>query len=275
LNSINNPFLTNSYQDHLVFSTKLGYTFSNQQIKRLGNHIYLNTTFESAGNSLRLINNTIGSPMNDDGSYNLLGIQYAHFVKADIDLRLYYRINKFSNIAYRLYSGVGVPLQNFQVLPFEKSFFAGGANGIRAWQARTLGPGAFTDPSESTIDKIGDIKLEGNVEYRFKILKLLEGAVFVDAGNIWVLRERVSDNRKGSVFKANKFLTQIAIGSGIGMRLDLSFFIVRFDMGVKIYDPAMITGEEWIYQPKTRYMDLFNTSKYQYTTFNLGIGYPF
>ncbi|MCI5059176.1 MAG: outer membrane protein assembly factor, partial [Flavobacteriales bacterium] len=275
LDGLNNPFLTSSYQDHLIFASKLGYTYSNQNIKKGGNYMYFRTTFESAGNALRLFDTTFDRPANEDGTYNIFGIQYAHYLKTDVDLRLYYRINKFSNIVYRFYSGVGFPLRNFQVLPFEKSFFAGGANGIRAWQARTLGPGSYTDPGATTIDKIGDLQLEGNVEYRFKILKLLEGAVFGDIGNIWVLKERETDRREGAVFDINRFYTQVGVGSGIGFRLDLSFFIVRLDWGIKIYDPAMASGEEWIYQPKDKYRELFNQEKYDYSTINLGIGYPF
>ena len=199
------------------------------------------------------------------------------------DLRYYHTLNEKHSIVYRVMGGIAVPLKNLSSIPFERSFFAGGANGNRAWQARTLGPGAYYDPN-NFFDKIGDIQLEGNIEYRFKLISPFEGALFTDVGNIWVLNE---DNRPGSQFKADKFLGEIAVGGGIGLRVDFSFFIIRLDVATQIKNPELPQGERWLYQKKDIYnnnIEIQNLSKpenaqlspFKWTQqFNLGIGYPF
>lgn len=275
LEELQNPFLLSSYTDHLIFSSKIGYTFNNQVLNKTGNHWYLHTKLESSGGTLFLLNGLLSSPKNAEGNYELFGVRYAHYLKYDLDFRFYSTINKQSELAYRFYGGIGVPLENYDVLPFEKGYFAGGANGIRAWQVRTLGPGSYNNTSASTIDKIGDVHLEGNLEYRFHIFKLLEGAMFADAGNIWLLDQKAGDLRENAAFKFNGFLEDIAIGTGIGIRLDLSFFIVRLDWGVKVRDPALNLGEKWLFQPKTQYKLDFQQDRYPVSVFNLGIGYPF
>jgi len=186
--------------------------------------------------------------------------------------------------AYRISGGVGIPLENLAVLPFEKSFFGGGANDIRAWQARTLGPGSYRDP-ERSFDKIGDILIEFNAEYRFDLIELLEGAIFVDAGNIWTIN--ADPSRPGADFEANRFLSEIAYGAGAGARLNFDFFLIRFDLALQIKDPSLDRGERWLFQPKEEYnsyIDNLNSDRasdqqlnyYKWRwNFNIGIGYPF
>jgi outer membrane protein assembly factor BamA len=162
-------------------------------------------------------------------------------------------------------AGLGIPFGNLDVLPFETSFFGGGANGMRAWQARSLGPGSYSAPL--SYDRIGDMHIEGNVEYRFKLIGYLEGALFVDVGNIWSLRENPA--KPGAVFEGSDFLSEIAVGSGVGARLNFDFFLVRFDLGAQMKDPGRPVGERWYFQrdkadPIGRILNL-----------NLGIGYPF
>jgi len=149
-------------------------------------------------------------------------------------------------------------------LPYEQSFFSGGPNSIRAWRARTLGPGGY-DPTNSAtrFDKIGDMLLEGNIEYRFHIIKSFYGAMFVDAGNIWRL-EKVADKPNGE-FRPDEFYKQIAIGAGFGIRWDLDFLIVRVDLAVPVKDPKYPEGDRFTFDKKP----------WKLTVLNFGIGYPF
>jgi outer membrane protein assembly factor BamA len=173
-------------------------------------------------------------------------------------------VRKKSRVVYRIAGGLGKPLTNLSVLPYEQSFFSGGPNSVRAWRARTLGPGGY-NPSNSTAryDKIGDILLEGNVEYRFHIIKSFNGALFVDAGNIWRLNPDPS--KPGGEFIVSKFADEIAIGSGFGIRWDLNFFVIRLDLAAPLKDPKLAAGKRWT----------FNRQPWQYAVANFGIGYPF
>ncbi len=175
-----------------------------------------------------------------------------------------------------------MPYGNLNVLPFEKSFFSGGSNGMRAWQARTLGPGSSRDSSViRTFNNIGEVKLEGNFEYRFKMTKMLNWAIFVDAGNIWL--NEPSLDKVGADFTSKRFVSEIAIGSGIGLRLDFDIFLVRFDLGIKLKDPSKIPGERWSWQPKNEYISYLQSIDPEITkvptsnnvVLNLGIGFTF
>jgi outer membrane protein assembly factor BamA len=165
----------------------------------------------------------------------------------------------------RAFLGVGVPYGNFDVLPFEKKYFTGGANGIRAWQVRSLGPGTYRAPENTYPNQSSDIKLEANLEYRFRLISILEGALFLDAGNIWAINKK--DNRPGAIFKYNEFYKQIAIGTGTGFRIDFSYFIFRLDVGMKLRDPSQDLGNGWIIGVRPYTSDDFN--------FSFAIGYPF
>jgi outer membrane protein assembly factor BamA len=165
--------------------------------------------------------------------------------------------------------GAGYPLGNSTSLPYEKKFFSGGPNSIRAWSTRDLGPGSYVKPKSDSIfrypNEVADIKLEANIEYRFKVFWKLEGAIFIDAGNIWAIRPE--DDRKGALFEWNRFYKEIAVGTGIGTRFDFSFFVLRLDFGLKLHDPALPEGKRWI-PANRRYT--WDDAKIQF-----GIGYPF
>ena len=170
-----------------------------------------------------------------------------------------------------------MPYGNLEVLPFESAFFVGGANGLRAWRARSIGPGAYSAPLVA-FDRTGEVRIEGNAEYRFKLIGFLEGAFFADVGNIWFLKE--DPNKPGSGFNRN-FLSELAVGTGVGARLNFDFFIVRFDLGMQTKDPSLPRGERWLFQPKDEYIATTSElvgAPVSYKTqfnFNLGIGYPF
>ncbi len=285
LEDIGDPFLINSFQDHFIIDNKIGYTWNTQQgSTRSKNFYFYHAELESAGSLIRQIYNWSGATKNENGSYEILNIPFAHYLKTIQDVR-YYRIhNEKMSTAYRISGGVGVPLSNLNVLPFEKSFFGGGANDIRAWQARTLGPGSYRDPDRG-FDKIGDILIEANAEYRFDLINILEGALFVDAGNIWTLN--ADESRPGADFDVNKFLSEIAVGAGFGARLNFDFFLIRFDLALQLKDPSLDKGERWLFEPKSKYNSYIEELNIERPTsrqlspyssrwnFNIGIGYPF
>jgi len=196
----------------------------------------------------------------------------------DNDFRINRVIHEGSSIAFRCAAGIGIPLVNLEVLPFETSFFGGGANGMRAWRARSLGPGSYAAPLFA-FDRVGEIRLEANFEYRFKLISFLEGALFTDVGNIWDRRK--DPRRPGGEFEVRDFVSELAVGTGVGARLNFDFFIVRFDLGMQTKDPALPIGERWLFQPKDNYeaaLSELTGSPANYRTqlnFNLGIGYPF
>jgi outer membrane protein assembly factor BamA len=197
--------------------------------------------------------------------YEILNTRFAQYLKGDFEYRYGYFINETNSLVGRFFLGVGVPYGNFNVLPFEKKYFTGGANGIRAWPVRSLGPGSYKVPSDVYPNQSSDIKLEANFEYRFKLIWRMEGALFTDAGNIWAINYK--DNREGAVFKINQFYRQIAIGSGFGLRFDFTYFLFRLDLGVKMRDPSLPAGKRFIpgnYKLSTDHLNL-----------SFAIGYPF
>ena len=264
MSQIRNTYLENSFHDHFVPATNYRLMFSNQVISENKNFIYIYWNAESAGSILTGINSLMNNKR-VDGSYTIFGIPYSQYVKTDIDIRYYQRLNKSDQLVYRMFLGVGMPYDNSVSMPFEKKYFAGGANSIRAWQVRTLGPGTHTDKTTRYPNSLGDVKIEGNIEYRFDLFWKLKGALFVDAGNIWAINRY--DKRPGAMFDIDDFFYDIAIGSGFGTRFDFSFFVFRVDVGCKFHDPSKIVGQKWIFGTRRLTSDDYN--------FVLGIGYPF
>ncbi len=279
LNLVNLPFSTPlfdslihfynleaSFRDHVVTETNYSLIFNNQDIRRARDFIYFRFNVETAGNILGGISRLADLPKRD-GYHRLFGTQFAQYVRADIDFRYYQNFYDDNSLVYRLFAGAGLPYGNSTALPFEKKFFSGGANSIRAWRVRSLGPGSFHEPSDRSFpNRTADIKLEANIEYRFNMFWLLKGAFFLDAGNIWAIDH--NDKRDGARFALDRFHDEIAVGTGVGFRFDFSFFIFRVDMGLKLRDPAEIQGQRWI--PLNRRFNYNND-----VHFNIGIGYPF
>lgn len=264
-----------SYEDHFIAVTNYSFVFTNQNIKKNTDFVFIRVDMESAGILFSLYNNTF-SP--DSGEYKIFGMQYAQYLKGDIDLRYSRALNETDRIVYRIFAGVGYPYGNSKALPFEKRYFSGGSNSIRAWQVRSLGPGSIKEENPSKYpNQTGDLKLEANVEYRFDLFWILEGALFLDMGNIWEIR--LEEGRDDAHFKLDKFHRDIAVATGFGMRFDFSFFVFRFDLGIKLRDPILdkqldpITNRplydtKWI--PSNRSFDPKTDFGY-----NIGIGYPF
>ncbi|MDF1673057.1 MAG: BamA/TamA family outer membrane protein [Vicingaceae bacterium] len=262
LNDETNPFILNSFQNHFINSTSYSFIYNNQKINSRKDFQFLRFDIEVAGNIQHAFNRLSNKPYDniETESYNVFNIRYAQFIKTDLDLR-FYEQSKSTALVSRLNIGLGKPYGNLNVLPFEKSYFGGGANDIRAWQARSLGPGSIADSlTQNSLNQIGELKIEGNLEYRFDITKLFEGAAFIDAGNIWLLS--ADNERPNAEFKASRFWQDLAIGVGLGLRLDFNFFLIRFDLASKLKNPATETPEK---------LDLI----WNKPTLNLGIGYPF
>lgn len=259
-------YLSNSYKDVLILGGSYSFIFNNQKIQKSRDYLFLRVNAEAAGNMLGTASSLTGARKRND-NYYFLGQPFAQYVRLDADVRYNVLINDISSIVYRAFTGIGIPYGNSRAIPFEKQYFGGGANGIRAWQVRSLGPGSYHVPDTiDFINQTADIKLEANVEYRFKLFWVLEGALFMDAGNIWTFNDDAS--RQGAKFRFGKFLDDIAVGTGTGFRFDFSFVTARVDMGVKLRDPAISQGSKWILA--SRSFDFRDD-----ITFVLGIGYPF
>lgn len=263
-NYIQNTFLRYSYEDHFILNSSYSLQFNNQTRTRQTEYLFGRLNVEGAGNMLRNVVTLWESP-NEQGVYRVWDIQFAQYIKGDVDLRYHHAVNRVNTFAYRLFAGVGYPYGNSSVLPFEKRYFSGGANSIRAWPVRGLGPGTYVDTVSTFYNQTADIKLELNAEYRFKMFWVLEGALFADAGNIWNIRSDAS--LEGGLFLFDQFYKQIALGVGAGLRLDFNYFLFRFDAGVKARDPIQPSGQRWVLTN--------HPMQWSDVTFNFAIGYPF
>ncbi|MFB6341453.1 BamA/TamA family outer membrane protein [Saccharicrinis sp. FJH62] len=260
---INPTFLKYSYENHVILGAGYNVAFNDQEIRKYRDSKYFRIGFESSGNFMYLYNQIAGTTRPENG-YNFLGIKYSQYVKFDLEGTYNRRIDDKNAIVYHAAFGLGLPYGNSDVLPFEKRYFGGGANGVRGWQVRQLGPGIFKEANSIYMNKTGDVKLQFNLEYRFKLIWVVEGALFSDVGNIWTIRD-YNEDQPGGVFRFNSFYNQLAMAYGIGARLDFSFFVFRVDLGIRGYDPARPAGNRWVSSPSfTNDMVL-----------NLAIGYPF
>jgi outer membrane translocation and assembly module TamA len=266
---IKKSFQAYNYMDVLIIGGGYSLIFNNQTIQKSKDFTFMRMNFETSGNMLSLVDKLSGIRKQGDSTYMFLGQPYAQYVRTDIDLRYNYRFNDLSSIVYRGFIGVGIPYGNSRAIPFEKQYFAGGSNSIRAWQVRSLGPGSY-NPGKSAgfLNQTGDIKIELNAEYRYKLFWILEGALFVDAGNIWTYNKDVA--REGTQFRFDKFLNDMAVGTGTGLRFDFKFVIGRVDFGMKLRDPRALGPDQksnWIFLDRPYNLRDFSVV--------LGIGYPF
>lgn len=285
LDQLNDLFLRNAYSNQFIWQDwKLTFEYNNKDKddKKSAFALYINSTVDPAGNTLSMFKKYQDTL---NGQHTIFGVGYSQFVRMDNEVIMSNPIGPKKSIHGRLQFGAGKPYGNSATsLPYDYSFFAGGANDNRGWRARALGPGAYKYylDTNRTATQIGDVRLAASAEFRFSFGPLLKGAVFVDAGNVWTFNE--DENRPGSKFSSN-WLNEIAVSTGVGLRMDLDFFIVRLDIGLPLSNPALPNGEKWIFQPK----ELFNQEgldKFgdQYKTvvpnpyipnIHFGIGYPF
>lgn len=262
----NQSVLKYSYEDHFIMRWAYNGSYSTYNERHpLKNYVSMRYGVETAGNLLYGINHLFKMKPSEDGSYKVFNIRYSQYAKADFDIAFHQIIDENNRFVYHAALGVGVPYGNSASLPFEKRYYSGGANSVRGWSVRTLGPGTFRT-EDTRIDfnnQSGDIKLDLNMEYRVKIVSVLEGALFLDAGNIWTIKEY--ETQPGGAFRFDSFYKQIAVAYGVGVRLNLSFFILRLDFGVKLHDPALADEQRWRIKPKWK----------DDMAFHFAIGYPF
>jgi len=261
---IDTTYLGHIYNDHFVPVSSFSFTYNSQRSNKNVFFWFFRTNIEIAGNTTRLLSQTFNAKKDTIGEYQLFGISFAQYIKGDIDYRYYIPTNFTDKIVFRFFSGVAYPYGNSKSVPFEKQYYCGGANSIRAWEIQTLGPGSYQAPKNSYPNSNGDIKIEANTEYRFKLFWVLEGALFIDAGNIWAINR--NDTREGALFQFNNFYNQIAVGTGFGTRFNFSYFLVRLDIGFKLRDPSEKENQRWAFG-KPINLGYFNP--------NIGIGYPF
>ncbi len=259
-------YLAYSYRDVTIMGGRFDFVFNNQIIKKSRDYWNIRLGFDAAGNLLNLGYKAVGAGQQEDGTYHLFRQPFAQFLKGEADASYHFRINEQSSFVCRFFAGVGLPYGNSQVLPFEEQYFCGGANDIRAWVVRALGPGSYVIPDSPFINQTADMKLVANAEFRFRLFWILEGALFLDAGNIWTVRQ--DDDRPGSRFRISTFTDEIAVGTGFGLRFDLKFLLLRTDLGLKLRDPQYSEGSKWI--PLNRPFNARDD-----VSIVIGIGYPF
>nr|WP_073105365.1 BamA/TamA family outer membrane protein [Hymenobacter daecheongensis] len=269
-----NAFLANSFRQQFILGSSYRYTYNQQALEQRRNQLYFSGGVEVSGNVAYLLNSLTGQPKvtNEDKTqaYTVLNQQFSQYTKVDLELRNYFRTSanpsSGNKLATRLLIGAGLPYLNSNVLPYLKQYGIGGPNSVRAFRARGIGPGTYTPTTarqEATnfYDQVGDLRLEANAEYRQDLFPYVKGALFVDAGNIWLVNE--DPKRLGGKFNPGTFLNQMAVGAGAGIRIDVQFFVIRFDAAVPMRFP----------DGRTTNAD--GSARSRTPVFNIAIGYPF
>ena len=255
-----NAILRYNYEDLFIMKMGFGMTYNN------GVHA-IKANIETAGNLLGAISGISDFKKNGDGQYTLFNIAFAQYVKADFDYTRLFTFDWRNSLALHFDFDIAYPYGNSKILPFEKRYFSGGANSVRGWNVRELGPGKFkgTDGRIDFINQTGDMKLDFNIEYRTALFWKFNGAFFIDAGNIWTLRSYAE--QPGGQFKFDEFYKQIAVSYGLGIRLNLDYFIMRLDMGVKAINPAYTTKKE--------HYPIIDPNFRRDVSFHFAVGLPF
>jgi outer membrane protein insertion porin family len=283
LEKLGNFNLINSFKPSFVSSMIFGITWNKDYGTYDKNAVFIRAQVESGGTSLNFIDTTLISKR---------GLQHFKYLRFNFDFRKVHVINKWATLAYRFNTGVAYSYARNRSLPYEKFYFAGGSNSVRAWRPRRLGLGSVppsfaSDPKEDgnfdyQFEKPGEILVEGSIELRSKLVGFLDGAIFVDAGNVWAFRNPRTDIQGNAQFQFNTFYKELGIGTGFGLRFDFTFLILRFDVGIKAYDPAQSPGNKFVLT-KTRFFYPYarKTAENTYVNvkepviYNIGIGFPF
>ena len=250
-----NSILRASYEDLFIMRWGYSFIYNSQQDKMLQNSLLgsvsnltrgwqLKYNIESAGNLLRGMSALIGAKKNRNGQYEMFNIAYSQYIKTDVDFVRCIQFDERNSLAFHAAFGIAIPYGNSSIIPYEKRYFAGGANSVRGWAVRGLGPGSYAGKNGEIdfIKQTGNIKLDLSAEWRTHLFWKLDGAAFVDAGNIWNTRDYI--NQDGGKFKFSEFYKQIAVAYGIGFRFNLSYFILRFDLGMKAINPVYSSVKE-------------------------------
>jgi len=267
-----NPFLKKSYEEQFIAGGSYAFTFNEQLGPEKKMQYFLNLTTETSGNAISLVKAITGEKISSDHPSTILGSAYSQYAKLSVDARAYYLFANKNKLAIRFFAGAAKPYGNSSILPYSKQFFSGGPNSLRAFPINSMGPGTYhqNENNSGFLQLGGDVKLETNAEYRFNIFSVFKGALFVDAGNVWLLKS----NSALSVlqFSFSEFANEIAVGAGIGLRIDVNFFILRFDLAMPLRKPWLEKNHRWV----TNQINFTDPSwRSDNLVLNVAIGYPF
>jgi outer membrane protein insertion porin family len=268
-----NEFFKRSYEDQFIAGMIYNYTFNEQVIPNQRSQFALRFTSDLSGNLLTAINALfLNEKANPENPLTVGGIPYSQYFRFTIDLRNYFNLDEKNKIVVRLYTGMGYAYGNSSTLPYIKQFFSGGPSSVRAFTINSLGPG--TTPPDSIVNPIyrsgGDLKIESNAEYRFGVYQMIKGALFFDAGNMWIA-EKDSTNPYSGIDRS-KLISQLAVGTGVGLRLDASFFVLRFDLSMPIRKPWIEANNSWVFNE----VDFSSSSwRGENLVLSIALGYPF
>lgn len=264
-NSLQNQYLKHSFQSQLIVAISGSYVLNKKYSEAPNNFTTVRANCELSGNLLNGLVHLFSKPPTDRDYYEFLGIRYSQYVRADVSASHKIMFGKVTALAARLYAGVAYAYGNSNAVPFDRLFYAGGSNSMRGWAPRTLGPGSTPSPTNVVYPtQLGDMKLEANLEFRFPIWDMFHGATFLDLGNIWYIGRKDGSYPESSVFRFNSFYKQLAFNTGIGLRLDIDFAILRLDWGIQLHNPNNPEGKRWIHN-----------FKWKNTSLNFGVGFPF
>lgn len=270
-----NPYLQRITDKQLIFGPTYSYTYSTTMLPRK-NTFYYKGMLDLAGNITGLVT---GANKKEGKEKTIFGVPFSQYAKIENDVRFYHKFSEKTSFASRFIAGAAIPYGNSEHIPFSRQFFVGGSNSIRAFRARTLGPGSYDprgeDNSRAVFDQSGDIKLELNAEYRANLYKFLNVAAFIDAGNIWLINDDIDDEgvntRPGGKF-SKEFLSEIAVGAGVGLRLDFSILVLRLDLAMPLRVPYYEKGDRWAFD-RINFGD--SSWRRDNLILNIAIGYPF
>ena len=270
-----NLFLRGVFADQFILGSIYNFTYNNSTKERKKNYFYFNGNVDVSGNlffgAFSLLSSDEG---NSDNPFTVLNRPFSQYARFTTDTRHYRDVTASMKLAMRFIAGVGVPYGNSRSLPFVKQYFIGGTNSIRAFRARNLGPGTYNplneDGNSFQFRRNGDIKLEANLELRQQLTGFFNGAFFIDVGNVWLVNE--DPERPGGVFKPDSFYQELAIGTGLGLRIDVEFFVLRLDFGVPVRIPGLEGSDQWVI---TEFNPLSSDWRKERLVLNIAIGYPF
>ena len=264
LGNTQNKYLINSFQTQFIGGLTFGYAYNNQRRNLGGNATTVRFHAETAGNLIGAVEHAFFRPERDAGTYTIFGIPYSQYFRSDLSVSRKIMLGDATALVGHLYGGVAMAYGNSESVPFDRQFYCGGSNGMRGWAPRTLGQGSVPDPRNSFPVQTGDVKLEANLELRFPIWGIVHGATFFDLGNVWYIRQNPKEYADEAVFRFDRFYRQLGFDTGLGLRFDIRFAVLRLDWGIQLHNPNRPVGERWIHN-----------FKWKNTALNFGVGYPF
>lgn len=264
LKNTQNKYLINSYKTQFIAGLSFSYGYNNQRKHLGGNATVIRFNAETSGNLIDGLEHLFSKPRRGEDYYTIFSIRYSQYFRTDLSLSRKIMLGEKTALAGRLYGGVGMAYGNSEVIPFDRLFYAGGSNSMRGWTPRTLGPGSVPNPHSEFPTQLGDMKLEANLEFRFPIWGIVHGATFFDLGNIWYMKSNPDEYSNEAVFYLKNFYKQLGFNTGLGLRFDIKFAVLRLDWGIQLHNPNNPAGERWIHN-----------LRWKNTALNFGVGYPF